>query len=350
MDDSSPDTTRLPGRLSDEWLGRALLDACPEAIVVFDAAGRILDVNAAAAHRQAKSMDELLGTSIWSLYSAGQAAQRKTVASKVLSSGRPIQFTERQGEHWDEVLVCPIGGASGPAQCVAVYTRDVTRQIRTEERHKLTRLQLLTIQEDERRRIAQDLHDDLGQAMTALILNLKAIHGEVVAGRANVGEQVKQTIHTVEDMLRHIRQVFYGLRPPSFADSPLAKVLEGLCTSLALTTGLRVVFSSQAQLPPIPDAQATALYRLVQEGINNVAKHAHASSVWINLECVAGEVNLSLEDDGQGFDPQRLTRSGLGLQGLRERFTLLGGSFDLEAAPGQGARLYASLPLDQAPL
>lgn len=350
MDDSSPEMLRLPGRVSDEWLGRALLDACPEAIIVFDVAGCILDVNVSAARRWAKSADELLGASIWSLYSAGQAAHRKTVASQALSSGLPIQFTERQGERWDEILICPIRRASGPAECVAVYTRDVTRQIRAEERHKLTRLQLLTIQEDERRRIAQDLHDDLGQAMTALILNLKAIHGEVVAGRADVGEQVRQTIHTVEDMMRHIRQVFYELRPPSFAASPLAKVLEALCTSLALTTGLRVVFSSQPQLPPIPDAQATALYRLVQEGINNVAKHARASSVWINLECVAGEINLSLEDDGQGFEPQRLTRAGLGLQGLRERFTLLGGSFDIEAAPGQGARLYASLPLPPAPL
>jgi signal transduction histidine kinase len=106
-----------------------------------------------------------------------------------------------------------------------------------------------------------------------------------------------------------------------------------------------VVFSSQEQLPPIPNVQATALYRLVQEGITNVVKHAQATSVWINLEFADGEVNISLEDDGQGFDPNRDPACGLGLQGLRERFLMLSGNFDVESAPGKGTRLCGSLPL-----
>ncbi len=348
MDDRSAETTRLTGSLGEESLSRSLLDACPQAMIVFDGAGLILDVNELAARQAAKRVDELLGASIWSLYSTAQAAHRKALVGKVLSSGEPIQFTERNGDRWDEVLICALDRASDRPDCIAIYTRDVTRQIRAEERLKLAALQLLTIQEDERRRIAQDLHDDLGQAMTALILNLQAIHSEVVAGRKDVGPQVKQTIHTVEDLMRHIRQVFYELRPPSFAASPLAKVLEALCSSLALSTGLRVVFSSQEQLPPIPDAHATAFYRLVQEGINNVAKHAEAASVWINLESVEGEISLSLEDDGRGFDPAATRPYGLGLQGIRERFALLGGSLDVEAAPGQGVRLCGSLPVREA--
>ena len=345
MGDRSAETIHPTGQTNGHALGRTLLNTCPEAIIVFDAAGVILDVNEAAARRQGKSADELLGTSLWSLYPTGQSAQRKAVVNKVLSSGRPIQFTEQHGERWDEVLISPLGSAPG----AAIFTRDVTRQIHAEERLKLASLQLLTIQEDERRRIAQDLHDDLGQAMTALILELKSIQSELVAGRGDVGDQVQQTIRTVEDMMRHLRQVFYELRPPSFAAAPLAKVLETLCSSLALSTGLRVLFSSQEQLPPIPDAQATALYRLVQEGINNVVKHARASSVWVNLECAEGEINLSLEDDGHGFEPQQRLQAGMGLQGIRDRFSLLGGSFDLESAPGQGARLYGSLPLRQGP-
>ncbi len=348
MNTSLAEPTQWPIDLAEDSLAWELLESCPDAVELFDPDGALLYVNEAAARRQAKTADELLGVSLWSLYPAGQAAHRKTVVNKVVGSGLPVQFTDRRGDQWEEVLICPIRGASGKTERLVTYTRDITRQIRAEERLKLTTLQLLTIQEEERRRIAQDLHDDIGQIMTALILNLKAIQSGIASGRGDVGSQVKETIRNVEDMMRHIRQVFYELRPPSFTALPLAKVLEALCASLALSTGLRVNFSSQEQLPPIPDVQATALYRLVQEGVNNVVKHAKAASVWINLEYLDGEVIISLEDDGQGFDPSRRTRFGMGLQGLRERFFMLSGNLDIESAPGKGTRLYGSLPIPKS--
>ena len=323
-----------------------LLDAFPNAVELFELDGAILFLNKAARCRYAKPTKELLGTNIWSLYPPGQATHRKTVVNKAVNSGTPIQFTDRHEEQWMDVLICPIRGANGKIESVATYTHDITRQIRAEERLKLVSLQLLTNQEDERRRIAQDLHDDIGQGMTALILALKAIHSDViVSGHKTVGEQIKGTIRIVEEMMRHIRQVLYDLRPPSFETTLPAKVLEALCSSLALSTGLRAIFSSQEQLPPMSNAQATALYRLIQEGMNNAAKHAKATSVWINLEYADGEVNISFEDDGQGFDPRQRVEYGIGLNGLRERFLMLNGNFDVESSPGKGTRLYGSLPV-----
>jgi PAS domain S-box-containing protein len=322
-----------------------LLEACPDAVELFDLDGTILYVNKAATQRHGKSAGELTGTSIWKLYPASQAAHRKTVMNKATNSGFPVQFTDRWDDHWVEVLICPIFGLSSKVEEVVTYTHDVTRQIRAEERLKLVSLQLFTNQEDERRRIAQDLHDDIGQSMTALILNLKAIQGELEPGRKGIGDQIKETIRVVEDMMRHIRQVLYELRPPSFDTTSLTKTLEALCSSMALSTGLRVIFSSQDQLPLIPNSQATALYRLLQEGTNNAVKHAKATSVWINLDYMDGEVNISLEDDGQGFDPDQRSSYGIGLEGLRERFLALGGNFDIESAPGKGTRLFGSLPI-----
>jgi PAS domain S-box-containing protein len=323
-----------------------LLDACLEAVELFDRDGSLLYINSRAAHWYGKPAAELLGENIWGLYPSGQQlAHRKTVVNKVIGSGQPIQFTDRYEDRWTEVLIYPVRGANGETVSIATFTHDITKQIRAEERLKLAALQLLTIQEEERRRIAQDLHDDIGQSMTALILNLKAIHSEAVAGRSDVVDQVKVTIRQVEDMMRHVRQVFYELRPPAFTTLPLAKVLESFCSSLAVSTGLRIVFSSQEQLPPIPVAQATAFYRLVQEGMNNVVKHSRATSVWINLEYVNSEVNISLEDDGQGFSLTQGSTYGMGLQGLRERFFMLSGSFDIESAAGKGTRLYGSLPV-----
>ncbi|MCC6189326.1 MAG: PAS domain-containing protein [Anaerolineales bacterium] len=328
-------------------LAGQILDLCPQAIEFCDLQGTLLYLNAAAARRRSKPAAELAGTPIWDLLPAGQAAHRRMLANKALLTGQPVEFTDRAGHQWEAVSICPVRGASGQVEGLVMFTRDTTREIRAEEQLKLVTLQLVTSQEEQRRQIAQDLHDDIGQGMTALILNLKAIHGEVSAGGPGVEAQLKATIRGAEEMMRHIRQVFYELRPPSFGSMALAKVLESLCSTVALSTGLRIVLSSQEQLPPIPNAQATVLYRMVQEGINNVVKHAQATSVWINLEFVNDEINISLEDDGQGFDPSQRAHlgMGMGLQGLRERFFMLSGSFDVESDPGKGTRLYGSLPL-----
>jgi PAS domain S-box-containing protein len=322
-----------------------LLEASPVAVELFDLDGTIHYANQAAALRYAKLTNKLIGVNIWSLYPAPQAAHRKTIIHQAINTGLPVQFTDQWDAQWVNVLICPIAGSSGETEQIVIYTQDITRQINAEERLKLVSLQLFTNQEDERRRIAQDLHDDIGQSMTALILHLKAIHSDIASGRREAGDQIQGTIRIVEDMMRHIRQVLYELRPPSFGTTPFVKVLEGLCSSMSLFTGLRVVFSSQEQLPPMANTQAITLYRLVQEGINNVLKHAKAESVWINLEYVDGEVSISLEDDGQGFDLSHRPNYGIGLDGLRERFLDLGGSFDIESALGRGTRLYGSLPI-----
>jgi PAS domain S-box-containing protein len=328
-----------------EKLAWALLDASADEIGLINLDGTIVYLNGTWCRRLGKPAETLIGTSIWGLVPPGKIDHRKIILNRVVGTSLPVRFVDMQGDQWNEILVSPVCGREGKVEEIFTCTHDITRQVRTEERLKLMTLQLLTIQEDERRRISQDLHDDIGQSMTALILSLKAIDSGIVAGRKNVGDQVKETIQNVDTVMKHIRQIFYQLRPPSLATVPLSEVIESLCSSFALSTGLRVDFSSQEELPPIPDVQATALYRLVQEGLNNAVKHARAASVWVNLDYADGEISLSMEDDGHGFNPSQDAGQGMGLQGLRERFLMLNGSFDIESAPDKGTRLYGSLPL-----
>lgn len=324
-------------------LAWAVLNALADSIILINSVGTIMYMNASASRRTNKRADALIGSSIWDLIPSEKVNHRKAVLNRVINTGLPIDFIERDGEQWNQVLLYPISGLNGKVANIAICVREITQQIKAEEELKRMTLQYITMQEDERRRISQDLHDDIGQSMTALILGLKAIDGAVTAGEKEIGQQIKDAIRSVEAIMKQVRQVFYQLHPPSLDVLPLAQALESFCHTFSQQTGLHVDFNSET-LPPIPDLQATALYRLVQEGLNNAAKHARATSVWINLGYSEGEVSLSIEDNGQGFDPKRIGGS-MGLRGIRERFLMLNGSFDIESAPGKGTRLFGSLPL-----
>jgi two-component system sensor histidine kinase UhpB len=217
-------------------------------------------------------------------------------------------------------------------------------QLQAEKRLKQLAYQLITIQEAERRRISQDLHDDTGQGMTALLLCLNAIYTGWAVDQQQVKPQLQEAIHLVETLMNQVRQLAYQLRPPSLDSMPLSKALESLCSSFGHHAGLHIDYSSDKDLPPVPNLQATALYRLVQEGVNNAIKYAKATSVWVSLDYVDGEVSLSVEDNGQGFDLKKVGE-GMGLLGLQERFRLLNGGLEIESAPSVGTRLYGYLPL-----
>ncbi len=264
-----------------------------------------------------------------------------------------FRITTKTGEvRWIQHQCQPVYTEEGALLGCWATNRDITALKQSAEREK-TRVekrleqlnhQLITIQEEERRRISQDLHDDTGQGMTALLLRLNAISGNLAPEQTEIKRQLGDTIQIVEEMMNQVRKMAYQLRPPSLDSVPLSKALEALCSSFGENGGLHIDYSSDEDLPPIPNLQATALYRLVQEGLNNAIKYAQATSVWINLDYIDGEVSLSVEDNGQGFDLNKVG-VGMGLLGLQERFRLLNGGLEIESAPGEGTQLYGFLPL-----
>jgi two-component system sensor histidine kinase UhpB len=239
-----------------------------------------------------------------------------------------------------------------------VFIRDITERQRTQlalerlnreleqshERLRALSRRLLEVQEEERGRLARDLHDDIGQALTALKIQLESLPR---SGR--IDDCVETTRHTIE----RVRQLSLSLRPSQLDDLGLAAALRGHLDRQARVAGLAPHFDAlEAPAEMAPETE-TACFRVAQEAINNVLRHAQARNLWVHLALVGGELTLSVRDDGRGFDVESVRRragsaGSLGLVGMEERVALVGGSFELRSLPGKGTVMLATFPLDSA--
>jgi len=201
---------------------------------------------------------------------------------------------------------------------------------------------VVTAQELERRRLARELHDETGQALTSMLLGLKAVEDagsteEMRAASADLRELVVQT-------LQDVRRLAVELRPRALDDFGLVPALERLTSSLAEHTGIAVDFESALGDERLPSELETALYRIVQESLTNIVKHARATRVSVLVARREGEVVVVIEDDGAGFDPER-PADGIGLLGMRERAELVEGTLTIESREGGGATIIAEVPV-----
>jgi two-component system sensor histidine kinase UhpB len=202
------------------------------------------------------------------------------------------------------------------------------------------------VQEDERRRLARELHDGLGQNLTALKHRLAQLGGGLDPGQQELRGKLDAAIALCSEALDDTRQLSRLLRPPILDDLGLEPALNWLARSMQEAAGVAVVVEIEP-LPPLDAELQTLLFRISQEGLNNVARHAAAGSVLLRLVERGRILQLQVIDDGRGFDVERaIGAGGSGLSGMRERLRLFGGQLELRSSPGTGARLRATVPLD----
>lgn len=198
-------------------------------------------------------------------------------------------------------------------------------------------------QELERRRLARELHDETGQALTSILLGLKSIRAAETDEAAASAEAELREI--VVQALQDVRGLAVELRPAALDDFGLSAALDRLAETFQERSGIRTAVETRIPGERLhPDAE-TVLYRLVQEALTNVVKHAGAQNVSIVLNRRDGGVTAVVEDDGRGFEPAQVRDGALGLVGMRERLALLDGTLTVESAPGEGTTLVAHLPL-----
>jgi two-component system sensor histidine kinase UhpB len=219
------------------------------------------------------------------------------------------------------------------------------------ERLKILSRRLLEIQEVERRRLARELHDEFGQMLAAITLHLHAARG--LAGPTAL-PQLDECTTLLQQAGEQVRSLALELRPAMLDTLGLEATLRWLAEQHQQRTGCEVQLVGHLSGAPLPPDLAIACFRVVQEALTNVVRHAAASHVWIELSQSDSVLELVVRDDGVGFDAAAVQeqpgrRGQLGLLGMRERVQILGGRLDVESQPGRGVRIRASFPLSEAP-
>jgi two-component system, NarL family, sensor histidine kinase UhpB len=242
--------------------------------------------------------------------------------------------------------------ATGAAVFIHGATYDITERKESEQERSELRRRLMRAQEEERLRLAHELHDQTGQSLTAALLEVKQI-GAAVSGDGNI--HLRRLREQLEDMGKTVQRIARELRPTALEDLGLRAALTNHLSDWSATYGIASDFhfhwGCAEDAKGIPDEVNTAVYRIAQEALTNIAKHAEgATAVSLIVTCSTDLVQMTIEDNGCGFDPtERLNRNGypgLGLAGMRERVALVGGSLDIESSRQAGTTIFVRVPLE----
>jgi signal transduction histidine kinase len=220
----------------------------------------------------------------------------------------------------------------------------------TEAREQMARLsaELLAAQEDERRRISRELHDEVGQTLYAAVLSLGNLRSSIAANQTGDVQRELQLLNDLTERTASVvRNIALLLRPAMLDDLGLIPALKWLAREATRTQPVPVDVDAESPLANLPDDHVTCVYRIVQESIHNAEKHSHARSIQVELKEDRGGLTVRIADDGRGFAPDR--ESGLGILGMRERATRAGGSLAIESAPGRGTAVLLHLPGTDSP-
>jgi PAS domain S-box-containing protein len=239
----------------------------------------------------------------------------------------------------------------------ATVSVDVTQRKRAEEALRESRQELralagslINAQEQERKRISRELHDDLSQELACLALDISGLLTMPLSSEDKIREQLLHLRTRIVELSQHVREISHRLHPSILDDLGLTAALNHLCEDFSAREGIKVQFTSEAVPRAIPVEVAACLYRVAQEAMHNVLKHAQTGYVQMKLSGGSGGIHLSIQDTGVGFDSESLRRPGLGIVSMKERVRLVHGEFSIHSKPGQGTEVRVFVPLPKESL
>lgn len=276
---------------------------------------------------------------------------RSTASVSLMEEGRLVGrlfvASVKETHDFSENDLALLQGLADQAAVAIQNARLLQEQRASREQLRRLTQQVVATQEEERRRLSRELHDELGQVLTVLKIGLELLLGDLPPDTPDLKRAVVEAVDLADGLIGQVRNLAYDLRPPALDTLGLNPALERFSRDFAQRTKLDIDYTG-TKLPPLSETVSLTLYRLLQEALTNVIRHAQAQKVEIVLDYDGEEVILSVTDDGQGFDIHTTLAAlnrpqGMGLLGMRERVELLGGSLEIDAKPGRGTRLTASV-------
>ncbi|NJN45086.1 MAG: PAS domain-containing protein [Anaerolineae bacterium] len=272
-----------------------------------------------------------------SLISLPMEVEGKLVGAMILGSKQKKAFEREQVELAKHIT---------SQLALAFYNSILYEQVQSSQKQlQVYTSQVVSAQEDERKRISLELHDQTGQTLTALKLQLVLLKEEISQENRELREKFQPVIQMVEEITDQIRFLARDLHPPSLRGVGLYHTIQYHSQQMARHLGLQAEIIGE-EIPDLPDPIQINLFRVVQEGLNNIAKHAQAKRIKIHLNHKKALIYLQIEDDGKGFQMSTVSQSnsGIGLFGMRERINSLGGTLVIRSQPGKGTTIIARVP------
>jgi two-component system NarL family sensor kinase len=292
-----------------------------------------------------RRIEDLLGQNIWQLFPEAVGSQFHQVSHRVMSEGKMETFEEYAPlvQAWFQGSVCAFPDG------ISVCLQDITDRIRSEETLRQLSKRIVGAQEVERRRVARELHDSVSQILSSVKFRIQSV-GEMLPSHGTESQELQKANHLLEQALREVRRISQNLRPSQLDDLGLKAALRGVCQEFRHRTQIVTTLKSSNLPEELPSEVELALYRIIQEALNNVEKHSAATRVTLKLFRDGPWAGASIKDNGRGFElsaeqERKNDHPAWGLVYMRERAAFVGGTLCVESGPGRGTEITVRIPL-----
>ena len=319
---------------------RAILAAIPDLMFILQRDGTYVDYHARDPQLLFAPPSSFIGRKVLDVMPPPLGDQMMNALERASQGGDPVvlEYELPMGEprHYEARIV------RMEADRLLSIVRDITELKQASELNRELARRLISSQEVERQRIARELHDDIGQRVAAL--NIELDRGAMEAGSEPQRAYLRRLSAQASEIAIDVHRMSYELHPSKLRLVGLVAALQSLCSEVSKQRNLDVRFT-HATMPPVMDAAVSlCVYRIVQEALHNVARHSHARGAQVSVSGEDGEIFLEISDSGVGFDPNHVRHGGLGLVSMRERAADLNGHLTIDAAPGRGTQISVRIP------
>jgi len=340
--------------ISNERKYRTLVEQAIDAIALYDANGKLLDVNTGAINLLGYSREELQQMSLKDILTQDEITVRP-VQYEVLKTGKSTVKQRAMRKKDGTIVQTEVRSQQLPDGRFLSVIRDLTDRIKAEEELKESYKAIRTltdhlqkVREEERAHIAREIHDELGQQLTVLKMDVAWLNKKIdAADESPLKIKMKELLSMLDGTVKTVRRISSELRPSLLDDMGLFAAMEWHLEDFSKRTGLETSLLAGKEPEKLPDNIKTGLYRIFQESLTNVARHANATKVIIRAEAKDKMLVLSIEDNGAGFDVAKVkSKKTLGILGMQERSSMMGGNYSITTAPGKGTTIVVSVPIN----